>query len=326
MITAGTAVPGRVGSGVIAILRPSDPDNLGKPWIYIGDMFRHPQPALADGGPGILETPSLQRIGDRDVLVFGAQRRPSEGNLRGFGFHQGLQYFVGTFHADTGAFEPDSTEPGYFEHGRSIYAMSATAKPGATGQATVQAWIRGFDELPIWNDRPRGWNGAITLPHTMTLVDGRPHVAPDEQLASKRGRAWYRQASFSISPDARTQTVIRERTLDIRTQIILGPQATSATLWVLTRSDGAGGVPIVFDGQAIEILDERMPLFTAKTTSVRLEVIVDRSVVIVYADGKMLHKVVTPPVQPGGAYASGVALASAGGAAVFLQFTANTLN
>jgi len=40
----------------------------------------------------------------------------------------------------------------------------------------------------------------------------------------------------------------------------------------------------------------------------------------------MLHKVVNPPVQPGGAYASGVALSSAGGAAVFLQFTANTLN
>ncbi len=326
LLTAGTALPGRVGAGVIAILRPSDPDNLGKPWIYIGDMFRHPQRTLADGGPGILETPSLQRIGDKDVLVFGAQRKPSDGNLRGFGFHQGLQYFVGTFDAATGAFHPDSTEPGYFEHGRSIYAMTATAKPGSAGQATIQAWIRGFDELSVWNDRPRGWNGAITLPHTMTLVGGRPHVAPDEQLQHKLGRAWYRHASLAVSPGARTKTVIQDRTLDIRTQIALGAETTRATLAVLANRDGTGGIPISFDGHDVEILDETLPLFTTKTSSVHLEVIVDRSVVIVYADGKVLHKVINPPIQPGGAYASSVALASAGGPAAFTQFTAHTLN
>lgn len=330
MITAGTAVPGRVGQGVIAILEPSDPDDLSKPWVYLGDMFRHPQQTLGEGGPGIMETPNLQRIGDKDVLFFGAQRRSSEGNLRGFHFHQGLQYFVGTFDASTGRFTPDSTEPGYFEYGNSVYAMNSAAKPGVPGAATLEAWIHGFDGLPIWNDVVRGWNGAITPPLVMTLVDGRPHVVPDEQLAAKRGRAWYAKASFTVNPRWPAHTWICERTLDIRTQIALSPSATSGTLNVLTRYDGTGGIPIAFDGYKIVILkgtsaEEQIPLFATRTPVLGLEVVVDRSVVAVYANGKMLHKVVNPPMEDPATYAGGVSLQAAGGRVTFSKFSAYSL-
>ncbi|HEY6795851.1 MAG TPA: GH32 C-terminal domain-containing protein [Kineosporiaceae bacterium] len=331
MIVAGTAVPGRVGQGVIALLKPSDPKDLSKPWTYVGDMFRHPQQSIDQGGPGILETPSLQRIGTKDVLVFGAQRGSTQGPLRGFNNYQGLQYFVGTFDSNTGKFTPDSTEPSYFEYGgKSVYAMNSVAKPGAPGKATLDAWIHGFDGLSGWKDTARGWNGRLTLPMTMSLVQGKPYVAPDEQLAAKRGKSWYAKESFNVSPNQPTRTSITERTLDIRTRVLLN-SATSATLAVLAKADGTGGIPIVFDGLNVKVTDpetkdtETLPLFTSKAASVDLEVLVDRSVVAVFANGKMLHKVVNPPKGGSTSFADGVALSGAGGPVTFSQFDANSL-
>ncbi len=332
MMVAGTAVPGRVGHGVIALLKPSDPNDLGKPWTYVGDMFRHPQQTIDQGGPGILETPSLQRIGNKDVLVFGAQRGSTQGPLRGFKGYQGLQYFVGNFDSSTGKFTPDSTEPSYFEYGgKSIYAMNSVAKPGAAGKATIDAWIHGFDGLSSWKDTARGWNGRMTFPLTMSLQQGKPYVVPDEQLAAKRGKSFYANGSFTVPPNQPTRTKITERTLDIRTRVTLKSAATSGTLSVLAKADGTGGIPVSFDGLNVTVTDpetkdtETLPLSTSKTASVDLEVLVDRSVVAVFANGKMLHKVVNPPKADSTSFADGVALSSAGGPVTFSGFDANSL-
>ena len=51
LIVAGTAYPGRIGGGVIALFQPSNPDDWSQAWVYVGDMFRHPR-AFDDGGPG----------------------------------------------------------------------------------------------------------------------------------------------------------------------------------------------------------------------------------------------------------------------------------
>lgn len=107
--------------------------------------------------------------------------------------------------------------------------------------------------------------------------------------------------------------------------------ATGATIAVLAKSDGSGGVPVTFDGYGVKVTDpvttdtETLPLFASHTSSATLEVVVDRCVVAVFANGKMLHKVVNPPRQDSTNYASGVALKAAGGSVGFAEFSANSL-
>jgi beta-fructofuranosidase len=321
LIVAGTAVPGRVGEGVIALLKPSNPYNWAEPWVYVGDMFRHPR-ALANGGPGILETPNLVRIGGKDVLFFGAQRRPSEGNLAGFGNHEGIEYFVGTFDPRTGKFTADIYKGanGYFEYGRSFYAINATQGPRGKG-ATYVGWIKGHESREDWNDFERGWSGAITFPTKMTLVRGVPYVELDERVAKLRHEvlAYNEKHHFAGT----RLTGIENRTFEITSKLNLG-KSDSMTITVLANKDGTVGIPITFDGFRLWVDDEFIPLFDKLEKRVSIRVIVDRSVVIVFVNGKSLTKTVTPP-KDGASYADNVVLSTVGSESYWDKFWAYSL-
>jgi beta-fructofuranosidase len=290
LIVAGTAVPGRVGQGVIALLKPSNPDNWAEPWVYVGDMFRHPV-AFEDGGPGILETPNLIQVGDKDILFFGAQRKASEGNLRGLNNNQGVQYFVGKFDPYTGKFTPDEYEgaKGYFEYGRSFYAINATQRENG---GTFVGWILGHDARSDWNDRPRGWNGVTTFPRTISLVDGIPYTAPDERVANLRTNTLINKKAYKVS-DTKLLP-IKDRTFEVTATLDLS-DADSMTMKVLADCRGNAGIPITFDGQTLSVGDEFIPLFKNRQTTVDVRILVDRSVIVVFANGKSLSKTVTPP-------------------------------
>jgi sucrose-6-phosphate hydrolase SacC (GH32 family) len=292
MIVAGTAVPGRVGQGIIAILEPSDPDDFSKPWSYIGDMFRHPRATIAAGGPGIIETPNLQRVGDKDILFFSAQRKPHQAPLKGFNHHEGIEYFVGNFDSSTGKFTPDKDgENGFFEYGRSFYAINATHQPD-TDNATFVGWIKGHASRSDWNDvEERGWKGVITFPRTMKLVDGKVFTEPDRRLQKLRSQTWMENQNISLKHSSEI-TPIKDRTLNIEATVNL-ESATSAAIYVLADENGRAGIPIIFNGRTVRVLDESIPL--SASNSVDLEIIVDRSVVTVFAEGKSLTKIVTPP-------------------------------
>ncbi len=321
LIVAGTAVPGRVGKAVIALLKPSNPDNWSEPWVYVGDMFRHPRP-FAEGGPGILETPNLVRAGDKDILFFGVQRKPGEFNLKGVDNREGVEYFVGEFDPSTGKFTADihTGANGYFEYGRSFYAINAAQRPSGDG-GTFFGWIKGHDQRGDWHEIERGWNGAITFPRKMTLVDGVPYTELDERVAELRDKVLADNEEHHFA--GTKLTGIESRTFEIESNLNLG-EAERMTITVLANEDGTKGIPITFDGSRLSVDDENIPLFNKPEKEISIRALVDRSVIVVFVNGKSLTKTVTPP-KDGTSFADNVFLVTVGGKAHWDNFSAYSL-
>jgi sucrose-6-phosphate hydrolase SacC (GH32 family) len=324
LMVAGTAVPGRKGEGVITLLKPSNPNNWAEPWVYVGDMFRHPI-SWADGGPGILETPNMIRIGNKEILFFGAQRRPSEGNLHGFNHHQGVEYYVGEFDSTRGAFIPDSTagSNGYLEYGRSFYAINAVQRPEGDG-GTYVGWIQGHDGRSDWHDIERGWNGITTFPRKIDLINGVPYIEPDERLVNLRKEQLITDRRYMVEDNCLKKLGIHERTLEIETTLDLEQAKTMRTV-VLSNQNADIGVDIVYNGQQLMVDDEFIPISKTYQEELDVRIFIDRSVLVVWADGKSLSKTITPSMIDH-RYTDQVILDSDGGTAVWRNFNAYKLD
>ncbi len=170
-------------------------------------------------------------------------------------------------------------------------------------------------------DIERGWNGALTFPRKMTLKDGVPYTEPDERVEELRDDelAYKNKHHFSGT----RLTGIQSRTFEIVSKFNLR-RAESMTTTVLANEDGTIGIPITFDGFKLSVGDEFIPLFDNRTKRINIRVLVDRSVVIVFANGKSLTKTVTPPVD-GSGYADNVVLSTVGSKSLWYKFHAYSL-
>jgi sucrose-6-phosphate hydrolase SacC (GH32 family) len=337
MIIAGTAIPGRKGQGIISILRPGNPQDLSKPWVYIGDMFRHPQSTIEEGGPGILETPNLQRVGDKDIVFFGAQRREDEGPLKGFHHREGIQYFVGKFDSNTGKFTADSDIPQYFEYGRAFYAVNATATPLLTGEkeATFVGWIKGHNARADWGDvENRGWNGALTFPRTMKWVNGHLVTGFDGRLNKLHQKEFETKSLLSLNSDYHV-TKVKGRSLHLKLGLSVQSQteaknAAKAKINLLADINQPNkSVAVVFNGKSICVIDECLPVQKKdrfhNQKKIEVEILLDRSVIVIFAEGRSLTKVITPPRNEKGVLLDGVTLQALNGTAIFTNFKAYSL-
>jgi beta-fructofuranosidase len=202
-----------------------------------------PEGALVESGPPesygarylAWECPQLVRVRDRHVLLVSVQAD---------GQGQDALAAVGSYTAgrmDVELWSPLTYGPGHY---------APTTFLDADGQPCVLFWIRGI------GDPDAGWNGALSIPYRLSVVDGRLALAPHPVLASARpgpGRAlgltWRPDqgggATLALPLDDGTTAVdlmVADRTLTVRTR--------AASVEAPVAGDA---VHVVVDGPVLEV-------------------------------------------------------------------------
>jgi beta-fructofuranosidase len=237
-----------------------------------------------------------------------------------------------TFHALclTGTYTGDSFTPTglhRFDLGEgACYAPQSFAD--TAGRRVVFGWIQ--EERPAVDHVAAGWAGAITLPRVMTLVGGAPvlepasevaqlrrdhlilvsdgageTLAPGDRIAGPHGDQLDLELDLALAPTGVAHLTVRacasgaERTtVEIRRASAAGPgsirldRSASSLGTFVRKSDRAGNIPIGDDG------------------IVRLRVLIDHSVLEIFANGQALTARVYP-TQPD-ALATEVAVPASG--------------
>jgi beta-fructofuranosidase len=275
-------------------------------WSYDGPILTaadlvEPPVSMGDAW----ECPQLFPVGDRHVLLFSVCREQAPQTLHPVAV-------VGDYR--DGRFEPHRVER--FDHGADCYAPAVMADDRGRRLAWGWSW-EGRDEAAA---REQGWAGVLTLPRVLGLAPGgRLGIAPAPELEALRGahggpEIRGRELEIAVTADAGTAETVRltvcaspggeERTaiewdratgrLSIdRSQSSLDPRA---------RGGRHGGVLDLAPGEPLE-----------------LRVFVDRSILEVYANGRMT---LTERIYPTREDSTGVSFGGAGGEPVLQSFDA----
>ncbi|WP_175942112.1 glycoside hydrolase family 32 protein [Burkholderia pyrrocinia] len=258
----------------------------------------------------------------------------------------GAMYFVGDFDGRT--FTPDRVAPAgsdparfrWVDHGADFYAAGTFS--GAPGTRPVAiAWMSNWDYAAKVPTTP--WRGATTLPRELALktIDGEPRLvaAPaaafatwaDSRPAVHEGELAVESATRELS--AATRGVVQRITVTIAPQ-----RATRAGLIVRRSADGTTGTRIVYDTAKRTLTLDRSQSGEANFAGtfsrehivdlplehgqLRLEIVVDRGSVEVFANGGRvtLTDLVFPPLD-----ADRVAVFAGHGRATFSGLTVTQL-
>lgn len=250
MVHGGNLNRGQGGQAVVSLYEAQNPDLTQ--WSYRGILFTHPDPKVAN-----IECPLFFPLGDRFVLITSPHRSPD--------------WFIGTFDPASGRFTAE--REGIVDQGN-FYAPNAFFDE--QGRGLLWGWVNGFKS-------GKGWNGCLTLPRVLTLVDGRLRQAPAVEVETLRVRGVALDpvrlcnASQIIPPER-----LRGDMIEWRVTLTLNG-ASSAGLRVHRSADGTRGVNLDFDGTHLQVGDTRVPLGEARA-SLKLHLFLDRSLLEVFAD------------------------------------------
>jgi len=281
-------------------------------WQYRGEFYeRNPQwtddsednmcpsflplPARADGG-----APS-----GKHLLLF-------------ISHNKGCQYYVGHYDAPAGRFQPLS-------HGRMTWVDNTYFAPEALvdgqGRQIMWAWLT---DNPA-GEAERGWSGVYGLPRTLWVAeDNTLRMAPVQELATLRAcpRQWrdVRVDGTTTLDGVRGDACDLEIVVDSATatkygvKVRMSPGAEEETLvyydaqqQMLCFDSTRSGV----DGRRVL---EQAPLALPAGEKLRLRVLVDRSIIEVYANDR---QAIGRRVFPGRSDSLGVALFAVDGPARF---------
>lgn len=262
-------------------------------------------PPRSGGGDG----PGADGDDGRDVLVFSAW---DDGRT----LHP--LALTGTYAGD--AFVPDRLHRLDLGEG-ALYAPQSFTDD--SGRRILFGWIQ--EQRPPAAALAAGWSGAMSLPRVVTLdASGTPALAPavevealrrdhvhlvgrdgarvlraGEEVPGPRGVQLDVEASLVLAPDSRVHLVVRAAGDDGERTVVEVGRASSGEGWLrLDRSAGSldRAMPAAERGGAIPV---------GPGGRVDLRVVVDRSVLEVFANGRAL----TSRVYPVGAGADGTRLA-----------------
>jgi beta-fructofuranosidase len=270
----GSGIKGR--GGAILLYRSKDL----RTWDFVG-------PALV-GDPGLgdmWECPNLFRLGRKWVLIVSTLGR--------------AHYFVGDFADDR--FVPESDGP--LDNGGALYAPQVF--PDNRGRRILFGWL--------WEQRAgaetHGWQGVQSLPRVLTLgEDGSLRYAPAREVEKLRG-ARTRVERPQLAPDKDTPLpAIAGDCLEIQADFRV--KEGRCGLVVRRSPDAEEGTRIVYDAGTSTLSVDRSrsstdprvvrdvrsaPLALGKDEALRLRVFVDRSVIEVFANERV---VLTSRVYP----------------------------
>ncbi|MCE9555121.1 MAG: glycoside hydrolase family 32 protein [Planctomycetes bacterium] len=231
---------------------------------------------------------------------------------------KGCQYYLGSYENDR--FAPE-------QHGRMTWVDHEFFAPETIlddkGRRIMWAWV--FDRNSVASQRAAGWAGLFSLPRVLTLgQDGNLRMNPPEELERLRynavtaddlsvpagqevvldkvkGSVFELNIVLEPSPEAKQFGVVVARSLDGAEQTRVFYDATEKKLKIDTSKSGKEG------GRKIE----GGPLELAADEPLRLRVLVDKSVVDVFAnDGR---QAVCRRIYPSNHQSVGVAVFATGG-------------
>src|SRR5262249_16883106 len=149
-------------------------------------------------------------------------------------------------------------------------------------------WIKGFKE-------GRGWNGCLTLPRILTLSpEGLLLQAPAPELQKLRGQP-YNLAGDEVRNATNLVENLKGETLEIAAELE-GPNARRFGLKLRWSEDATRGLTIAVEGNQLEIDGLKAPL-PAQDRKLALQLFLDRSVLEVYANGRVCCTRVIYPEQ-----------------------------
>lgn len=254
LVAGGNLNASRGGQAVVNVYRAEN-DELTR-WKYLGVLFRHPDAAVKN-----IECPNFFKLGDRWVLIV------SQG--------QPVQYFVGRL--DGAAMKFTAEHRGVMDYGN-YYAPNCTED--GRGRRILWGWVNGFRG-------GRGWNGCMTLPRVLTLgEDGSLVQQPAPEFQKLRGKEHKALDDVRLSESSRVLEGVRGDILEILAAFEPG-KAKTYGVKVRRSADGRRAVAISYDGKDLDVAGTRAPLSLASGEHLTLHVFLDRSVLEVYANGRL---------------------------------------
>ena len=223
---------------------------------------------------GMWECPCIVNISGKDVLIFSPQHIKLPG--RGESTNHNV-YLIGKMDYETLTFIPES-DFHHLDYGFDFYAAQTASNVGDPNKAILIGWMGLPDNH--YPTEEEDWEGSLTLPRELRIVDGRLIQTPVSGIETLR--------EAEIPADGTLPTACE---LEVRSN------GGDFDLNLFTRADGSGGMRLHYDDakrictvdrsgmdrrfnqQVGEILD--MPL---EQPLHRLSVFIDRSSIELFAN------------------------------------------
>lgn len=305
-----------VGAGIVgvggAVLLYRSSDLLD--WRYEGVVLSRSAELETPVWTGYAwECPQLFPLGDRHVLIVSVWDAEPPNTRYPVAF-------VGDCRA--GRFEPEHVAR--FDHGADCYAPATMADAHGRRLAWAWSWEARDEDAAL----EQGWAGVLTAPRVLTLTTaGTLGIAPAPELAALRGERETLEAG-PLGPELVPQT--RGDVLELAAVVAPG-SARAIRLTVRAAPAGEEQTTVEWDGAASRLsidrsrssLDPRARggshggVLDLAGDDLELRVFVDRSIVEVYANGRLT---LTERIYPTRADSTGVVLSAVGGDALVRSF------
>jgi len=216
-------------------------------WQYRGIVFRRP-----GGQVPSAECPNLFRVGDHWVLLVSP--------------HGPVEWYVGSLDLESATFVASSQ--GMVDHSDHFYAtnMMRDADP----DPIVWAAVEGFSGTSHWN-------GALSLPRRITVVDGRLRQRPSPEFEELRSTAI---PVSTVVPSGHSDVLGTTVGGVLDLDLVLDREPGSALALTL-RSDGSE-LTVSLDGTEVEIAGTTFTLDGPPGGEMPIRVVVDRTLVEVF--------------------------------------------
>ncbi|WP_324668879.1 glycoside hydrolase family 32 protein [Geochorda subterranea] len=244
------------------------------------------------------ECPNFFALDGRHVLIVSPHSNPI--------------YFVGKY--ERHRFEPERW--GVVDYGPAFYAPQVFIDD--RGRPIMFGWLK--EQRSEAEQIRAGWSGVMSLPRILSLRhDGTLGCEPAPEVQLLRAEHW-RFEDLTVAQSAPLElSGVRGDALEILAEFVpnragAGEGAHRAGLSVLRAPDGSEQTIIEYDQQAgcLRVGGEEAPLQLAAGEALQLRVFVDRSVVEVFANGRVCIATRVYPQRPD---CLGVALVAQGGQA-----------
>ncbi len=129
-------------------------------------------------GANVFECPCLIRTDGKDILIGSPVQYPKQGDE--FANYSANVYSVGKLDCGSGVFV--GTDFHELDRGMDFYA--AQCARGADSSVYMIAWMNMWERRQIPAELGHGWNGTMTLPRKLKIVDGKLVQRPAEAIRS----------------------------------------------------------------------------------------------------------------------------------------------
>jgi len=259
------------GQAAVLVYRAEN-DELTE-WTYLGVLFQHPDAAVKN-----IECPLFFPLADRSgnkrwVLIISP--------------HGPVQYFVGDLDAEAMTFKSETR--GIVDHG-SFYAPNVMFDKA--GRCLLWGWIRDFPP-------GKGWNGCLTVPRVLSLgKDGHLQQQPAAEVDKLETDNGLKSKGRDFDQALRSIFTSDTKAYRLRCTIDRGDE-TEIVIAIPRGGDDKQPTTIRYKGRELDIAGTKAPLALIPGEPLRLDVLVDHSVLEVYANGRACVSRVIPVADTG---------------------------